>query len=54
MKPQHLKTLASACAVLLIASFFLYVTRRIPAAAFWSIAIISGIIAYKGIPYLAK
>lgn len=54
MKPEHLKLLASSCAVILIASFFLYVTRKIPAGAFWSIAIITGIVAYKGIPYLAR
>jgi hypothetical protein len=54
MKPKFLKLLASTCAVLLIASFFLFVTKKISSLLFWSVAIVCFIVAYKGLPYLSK
>jgi hypothetical protein len=54
MKPKYLKLLASTCAVLLIASFFLFVTKKISSLLFWSVAIVCFIVAYKGLPYLSK
>jgi len=54
MKPKYLKLLASTCAILLIASFFLFVTKKISALLFWSVAIVCFIVAYKGLPYLSK
>lgn len=54
MPPQILKVISAAVTIVVIINFVLLVFHKISPRVFWSIVILSGVFAYKGLPYLRK